>query len=542
MKLRSNLNFLQTSLIYFLLVLSGSGIFYSFSAEANTGSNVLVEFRLNMSKAVKQLVFHPDSDQVFLVLDHGFSPLRLVQGPNEQYTVIVETGLDSGVAYHYRFRINDNIFEIVNRTLIPTSGNQTCTNWWNDDPANITTFKVNMEFAHQQGLFNPLTDSVVVLGTMNNWRGSKAMHRIDTTFIYSVDYVLEPFQNCFYKYRINHDSSGLELIGKSNRYARIPDTLLTLVSDFNNYNPGKRLLTLTCNMSYYAATSRFNPEDYVDIECNFDNGDGNNVLSHISGDTLCVLNKYLDTTWFHQQPLEFKFRINGKNGLKELIGNPARTYQFHDTTGNNPNVYSCYFNNLNPGIPTPPWAYNVGINGLLVHKKILNGIYSYENVNGIPEGQSRFKWYRSNNALGLNAVAIDSAWKLNYIADTVDIGYWLVFEVTPQSVSGDSATGKPVRVVSLSSISAWDVGMVEISRLDFTVYPNPVEDILHIKSPDGIENIEIYGLTGERVFHYKSTGNRDQITLFLNDLPRGLYLVKADNKDGKTGIIKLLKN
>jgi hypothetical protein len=414
-------------------------------------------------------------------------------------------------------------------------------NWWNDDPANRTTFIVDMQFAAATGQFDPVLDSVCLTGTMNKWSGSEAMLRVGNTLQYSITYVLDPGVTHRYKFRINADSAGLELVGKPDRIFRVPDTLLTLASDFNNINPGKRPLTLRCNMQYYITTNRFDPlTDYMDVAGNFNGGGSNDVLFDRFNDSVYSVETWLDTTWFQQGPLAFRFRINGKAGLSELQGKPDRVYSFHDTTGLNPNIYTCYFNNLDPTVPTPPWATGVAIQGTPVYKKILSGSYSYENVNGIAEGITAYRWLRSNNAEGLNAIAIDSATGINYIVDTVDIGSYLVFEVTPKAVSGDSALGIPVRAVTATRISGWDVGMAENILLDFTMYPNPASEYVHIRCEQPVALIEIISLTGQILIKQKISESELALPISLVTVPPGFYLVRLTGHGHSSGVGRLI--
>jgi hypothetical protein len=500
-----------------------------------------VEFRLDLSKAIEQQIFSPDSDQVFMVADHGLVPLRLVQGPGNKYTGIISAGLDSGAIYQYKFRINQDLYETVDRIFVAKPGYQILSSWWNDDPANRTTFLVNMYFARYYGLFDPETDSVYILGTMNNWAGEK-LSRIDSTLNYSLTLALEPGETHEFKYRINADSAGLELLFKPNRIMRVPDTLLTISSDFNNFNPAKREITFQCNMEYYIRAHHFDPAaDYPVISGNFNVNSRENVLFDQDNDSIYQLSIYLDTIWFSQSPLEFRFGISEDPARSELSGKPPRNYIFHDTTGQNPNFYTCYYNDLDPSIPTPPWVYNVDINGLLIYKKTISGTYNYENVNGIPEGLTRYQWYRCDNALGLNAVAIDSATAINYTIDTVDISQWLVFEVTPVAVSGDSAIGKPVRVVTSGNISAWDVGISEIASLELRIYPNPCDDYFIVDSPSGLQKLEIIDLTGSVVLKHDCSAFPGTEKILTSSLPRGFYLIRASGKEGQVGFGRLIR-
>jgi hypothetical protein len=512
------------------------------SASANPDTTWSVSFQLNMTKAVNQHIFLPDSDYLYVTMDHGIQPMRLVPGPGYTYTGTLVDQLDTGVTYQYKFRINDSVYETVNRQVFAQPGMVSVTAWWNNEPLNITTFIVNMEYAVQYGLFNPVSDSVCIVGTMNSLQGPSKMQRMETTLNYTyVDTLLVPGSVQQYKYRINADSSGLELLYKPARIIRIPDTLLEVTSYFNNFNPATRLMTFRCDMAFYVKEHFFDvTADYLDVAGNFNGSGANDALFDTDGDTIYTLDTYIDTSWFHQGPLEFKFRINGNWNTAELPGKPDRTYVFHDTIQQNPNIFGCYYNNQDPSVPTPPWVYDVSIQGPLVIRKILSGIYSYASVNGIPEGISTYRWLRSSNAQGTDATPIDSAWKITYVVDTLDIGKWLVFEITPVAASGDSATGMPVRVISTNSISAWDVGMAENSALITRVYPNPFGDYFTVAARQEIEHIELVNYLNQTVL-VKEGLDAKSVRLTAGYLPRGFYLLKAVTKTGQYGVTHLIK-
>ena len=529
-----------------MLVLLSVFCCVSFSPDAfsaNPDTTWSVSFRLNMSKAVSQHIFRPDSDYVYLIMDNGIEPFRLVAGPDYTYTATLFNQLDSGVTYHYQFRINDNVWENVNRTVTPKPGVVYVSAWWNNEPSNITTFIVNMKYEALNGRFSPVSDSVCIVGTMN-LQGSPKMQRIDTTLNYAwVDTLLNPGSVQQYKYRIYYsDATSLEeLMLQPARIVRIPDTLLQVTNDFNNFNPAKLPMTFQCDMGYYVKAHHFDATaDYLDVAGNFNGSGANDVLFDTDGDTVYTVQLFMDTAWIHQGPLAFRFRINGNWNTAELAGKPDRAYSFHDTIQQNPNIFSCYYNDLDPAVQTPPWVYGVDIQGQLIYKKFLSGIYSYEDVNGIPEGISTYRWLRSSNAQGTDAVPIDSATKITYVVDTLDISKWLVFEITPKAARGDSATGKPVRVVSSNNISAWDVGIDDHASLISRVYPNPTSDYIIVEGRKAFDRIEVINYLNQAVLVKEDVGAKSA-RLSIGSLPRGLYLVKATTKSGQTGVVRVVK-
>lgn len=513
--------------------------------DAGHNPALVVTFRVNMSRAAHDSLFTPGTDRVFLVPGNGADPVQLVPEPGSIYSIVLEGVSDSGVIFPFRFRINDSLSESVSWSVLVLPGMDAYSAWWNNEPFGRSTFSVNMEYAVQYGLFDPATDSVTITGSTWGSSGSPKLTRDGADLRYTLtDTLLAPGNVISYKYRINTGDTAknqLELLFLPDRIVRIPDTSALFASDFNNFNPALRLMTFRCNMSYYARTGRFDPAaDYLDVAGNFNGSGANDILFDPDGDTVYTLGLYLDTAWISQGPLSFRFRINGNPSLAELAGKPDRTYAFHDTTGQNPNLFTCYYNDTDPSIPAPPVASALGIQGLLIYKKILSGSYAYENVNGIPEGKSLYRWLRSDNALGVDAIPIDSANLITYVVDTLDIGKWLVFEVTPKAASGYSSVGLPVRVVSSGSISAWDVGLADTENLISLVFPNPATDRVRIITLRGMDFLEIFDLTNRRVMVKR--GNKSQvIEIVVSDLPRGLYIVRATTADGTWGTARFLK-
>lgn len=79
-------------------------------------------------------------------------------------------------------------------------------------------------------------------------------------------------------------------------------------------------------------------------------------------------------------------------------------------------------------------------------------------------------------------------------------------------------------------------GIDDMSGSDFTIYPNPVADVLNISSSEGLGVIEIYNAVGQMVLT-ENVGQQTQTVLSVSTLPHGVYLLKTGN--GK--ITKLIK-
>lgn len=70
------------------------------------------------------------------------------------------------------------------------------------------------------------------------------------------------------------------------------------------------------------------------------------------------------------------------------------------------------------------------------------------------------------------------------------------------------------------------------------VFPNPVQDILHINTTKNIESIELYDMYGKRVLTETA---KNMNLLNLSSLPSGLYLLKLSDDKGRIIIKKIAK-
>ena len=69
------------------------------------------------------------------------------------------------------------------------------------------------------------------------------------------------------------------------------------------------------------------------------------------------------------------------------------------------------------------------------------------------------------------------------------------------------------------------------------IYPNPVENILHISGILNPIKVRVYNLLGQEIFNIKNHGNK----VDLSNLYRGMYLIKISNSETNT-LLKFIKN
>ena len=101
-----------------------------------------------------------------------------------------------------------------------------------------------------------------------------------------------------------------------------------------------------------------------------------------------------------------------------------------------------------------------------------------------------------------------------------------------------------ISLIGIQSVAAQTNGSDKINVkinnefVDLKLYPNPVEDVLHLKSSKTIDFIRLYNNKGELVIQIKP--NNDEID--LNKIKSGFYLacIYVGNKEVKRRILKKL--
>jgi uncharacterized protein (TIGR02145 family) len=89
------------------------------------------------------------------------------------------------------------------------------------------------------------------------------------------------------------------------------------------------------------------------------------------------------------------------------------------------------------------------------------------------------------------------------------------------------AYGMSVRCVK-DNIATSSIINKQSTSSDLVIYPNPATDVIRVKG-DNIEYIEIQNLQGKSIFHTYSCDEFIDVSM----LPKGLYLIKTQNKIGK---------
>ena len=102
------------------------------------------------------------------------------------------------------------------------------------------------------------------------------------------------------------------------------------------------------------------------------------------------------------------------------------------------------------------------------------------------------------------------------------------------------SNGSPTRwTVDNFVIEGDNVNSISDSQFNnsVSIYPNPTNNELHIKSITNIDSITIYNYLGKKVFFQKNTS-----TINISTLNKGLYLCKIMDEFGNTAIKRVIKN
>ncbi|PWN64754.1 DUF5074 domain-containing protein [Chryseobacterium oncorhynchi] len=107
---------------------------------------------------------------------------------------------------------------------------------------------------------------------------------------------------------------------------------------------------------------------------------------------------------------------------------------------------------------------------------------------------------------------------------------------TANIVISFNSNGKVVDKTLTVNSSGATLATAEVKKLEFGIYPNPVTDILYIKTQEKVINVAIYDASGKLVNTQFSNG---QVNVSM--LPKGMYILKAVT-DKAVYQQKLIKN
>jgi flagellar biosynthesis/type III secretory pathway chaperone len=110
-------------------------------------------------------------------------------------------------------------------------------------------------------------------------------------------------------------------------------------------------------------------------------------------------------------------------------------------------------------------------------------------------------------------------------------------------------TGDAIRCLMTSSLACVQIPLVTSNNLTFTIRsagkiaPNPVNDVLTVSLDpnDHWEILEIANMNGGNKLIVRNVINQSSVSMFVNQLPAGVYVVILKRSSGENGYLKFIK-
>ncbi len=187
--------------------------------------------------------------------------------------------------------------------------------------------------------------------------------------------------------------------------------------------------------------------------------------------------------------------------------NSYQAYRWSETTG---------LENLGPPL-NPGWRG--ATTGLSADGSVIVGYYR-------PQGPALF----GNGFIWTEALGVTD---LNTYATSLGIDTQGIVLSLPLNISADGTTivgagrdGNNQRVGFILKLEPTILGVENNStQQEYTYYPNPVQDVLHIKSSDSFERIMLFNINGQLIIDKPANSNTDELN--VSGLSSGIYLVKV---------------
>lgn len=104
-----------------------------------------------------------------------------------------------------------------------------------------------------------------------------------------------------------------------------------------------------------------------------------------------------------------------------------------------------------------------------------------------------------------------------------------------QTLGGCESTNRFAVTINLGGC----LSVNESSQNTISVYPNPVQNMLFIKSPTTVERVEVYSMAGQKVFTSKF--NSKEVRIDFSHYVTATYLVKVFSENSKPKIYKIIR-
>jgi len=144
-------------------------------------------------------------------------------------------------------------------------------------------------------------------------------------------------------------------------------------------------------------------------------------------------------------------------------------------TGTGADIAALFDNIVYQNNNAGPVASDVLPSGTVTYGRTLNGSYTFSDAESDAQGTSTFKWYRADNAAGLNKTAISGAESQTYLLSASDVGKYIGFGVTPIAVTG-TVTGSEVIVYTSAAVQKATPTITTVPTASAITYEQTLSD------------------------------------------------------------------
>ncbi|MCB0514649.1 MAG: T9SS type A sorting domain-containing protein [Chitinophagales bacterium] len=132
-------------------------------------------------------------------------------------------------------------------------------------------------------------------------------------------------------------------------------------------------------------------------------------------------------------------------------------------------------------------------------------------------------WDEGNDGFAFGGGSVyQNGYKLmSFTSDDHNIGYTtFTFCLETEDVSGNGPTE--------TGGSSPNTGILDNNNIAMQLYPNPINDVLYINTPENITQVSLYNLQGKEILSTQTKNNQ----LDVSAMPNGLYLIQIQTRSG----------
>ena len=229
-----------------------------------------------------------------------------------------------------------------------------------------------------------------------------------------------------------------------------------------------------------------------------------------------------------------KYNLKGQMEYVNSFGDSKRDEYYWCGTPINDSVYLLLTSYSDSGISNPNYLEVLKINshGNILEKKDIWYSYSCSPESIAPTSNGNFlacsNVYNSTNQIYLSKT--DSSLQYDTLNFNAKLAY--DFKCKFQIINDTISLPSKKYIIDLDTMIASILSENKKSKIDIKIYPDPVENILRIQFPEGIDqgDFSIIDLSGKLLFIQKDINSSTGIN--ISTLAHGMYIVKIQNKEG----------